>query len=117
MALVLAGCTPSTTQPAANNVTNETSVATDDANKASVELTVEQLAEFDGKNGNSCYVAVSGVIYDLSDSAFWQNGEHSISMGQASCGRDLTVVFQTQAPRDHTSGGYLQRYPIVGKLV
>jgi predicted heme/steroid binding protein len=41
-------------------------------------------------SGNDCYVAVSGRVYEISDSDKWVDGEHIDSEGQASCGRDLT---------------------------
>ncbi|BCR36702.1 cytochrome b5 domain-containing protein [Mariniplasma anaerobium] len=38
-------------------------------------LTIEQVAEFNGLNGNLAYVVVQGVIYDVTDE--WVNGEHN----------------------------------------
>jgi predicted heme/steroid binding protein len=49
-----------------------------------------ELSEYDGKSGNNCYVAVSGRVYEISNSNKWINGDHLDSDGQASCGRDLT---------------------------
>ncbi len=38
--------------------------------------TREELAEFDGKDGKPAYVAVDGVVYDVSGSALWRDGNH-----------------------------------------
>lgn len=40
------------------------------------EFTREELAQFDGKNSNKAYVAVKGVVYDVTGNAHWQAGEH-----------------------------------------
>ncbi len=42
-----------------------------------VELTLEALSEFDGKDGRPAYVAVSGIIYDVTESDAWKNGAHA----------------------------------------
>lgn len=58
------------------------------------EIGSEALAKFNGKNGNECYVAVSGKVYSISNSSSWVNGNHLDSNGKASCGRDLTEVMK-----------------------
>jgi predicted heme/steroid binding protein/uncharacterized membrane protein len=40
------------------------------------EFTREELAGFDGKDGQPAYVAVDGVVYDASASALWRGGNH-----------------------------------------
>jgi len=39
-------------------------------------LTVQELAAFDGKNGNQAYTSYEGIIYDVTDSKLWKLGEH-----------------------------------------
>jgi len=39
-------------------------------------LSVDQLAEFDGDQGRSAYFAYKGKIYDVSQSRFWKHGNH-----------------------------------------
>ena len=75
-----------------------------------LELTLEQLAEFNGKDGSPAYVAVEGVIYDVSGSAKWKDGEHNGN----SAGQDLTDVITNQSPH---GVAILKRMPIVGKIV
>jgi predicted heme/steroid binding protein len=44
-------------------------------NDGLLNLTIEEVAAFDGKNGNPAYIVVQGVIYDVTDE--WVNGEHN----------------------------------------
>ena len=40
------------------------------------EFTREELAKYDGQNGNKAYVAVNGVVYDVTGNSHWTNGQH-----------------------------------------
>ncbi len=82
--------------------------ATSDAGQ---EFTIAELAEFDGKDGRPAYVAVDGVVYDVSDSSRWGQGSHSSCSLGASAGRDLSDVIQ-QAPGNMRA--LLARMPVVG---
>lgn len=75
-----------------------------------LELTLEELAEFNGKDGKPAYVAVDGVIYDVSGSDRWGQGEHN----GFSAGNDLTEEIKTVSPHGIST---LSRMPIVGKIV
>lgn len=81
--------------------------------KTRIDLTREQLKEFDGKNGRPAYVAVNGVIYDLTVSRLWRGGEHDPSHGEAYAGRDLTHVLD-QSPHGDK---HLKEFPVVGQLI
>jgi predicted heme/steroid binding protein/uncharacterized membrane protein len=59
-------------------------------------MTLEQLAQFDGKDGRKAYFAYQGEIYDATDSPLWKNGSH---MGRHQAGCDLTEVLD-QAPHE-----------------
>ena len=72
-------------------------------------MTKEELAKFDGCDGRAAYVAVSGVIYDVSSSPLWNNGEHE---GGHQAGQDLTTELK-QAPHVRT---LIERFPVVGQL-
>lgn len=54
--------------------------------------TLEELAQYDGKGGNKCLVAVDGEVYLIEGFALWSMGEHTPSGGRARCGLDLTDV-------------------------
>lgn len=72
-------------------------------------MTLQELAQFDGKDGRKAYVAVNGTIYDLSASERWQNGEHE---GAHQAGADLTEALQA-APHVRS---VIERFPVVGKV-
>jgi len=46
-------------------------------------FTLEELARYDGKNGNDCLVAVDGEVYLIEGFALWKDGEHLLSGGRA----------------------------------
>jgi predicted heme/steroid binding protein/uncharacterized membrane protein len=54
------------------------------------EFNQESLAEFNGRDGRLSYIARDGVVYDVSDSRLWQNGEH---MKRHHAGLDLSADF------------------------
>lgn len=78
-----------------------------------VYLTIEQLAQYNGKNGQPMYVAVEGKIYDLTKCRYWKDGVHDKSPEDAIAGRDLTEILKTSK---HGSKR-VTRYPMVGYLV
>ncbi len=47
------------------------------------------LAGFDGRNGNRAYIAVGGIVYDVTDVGAWSNGSHH----GLQAGQDLTAAF------------------------
>ena len=75
-----------------------------------LELTLDQLKQFDGKNGNPAYVAVDGILYDVSNVGPWKNGDHN----GYSAGNDLTDIIKNKSPHGVKN---LEGLPIVGKLV
>jgi predicted heme/steroid binding protein len=84
------------------------------ATSASRTFTPAELAEFDGKDGQPAYVAVDGIVYDVSDSSRWPDGTHSSCNLGASAGQDLSEVIK-QAPANMRS--LLEQMPVVGTLV
>ena len=75
-----------------------------------VEMTAEELSAFNGKDGQPAYVAVDGVIYDVTEVSFWKNGDHN----GFEAGRDLTEEIKTISPHGISK---LKGLPIVGSLV
>lgn len=51
------------------------------------DVTPEQLAQFDGKEGRPAYIGYKGMIYNVTGSRFWKNGAHMV---KHLAGRDLT---------------------------
>ncbi len=83
-----------------------------------LNLTLEELKKYDGQNGRPAYVAVKGVIYDVTESRLWRGGTHSPTKGkpfesQVLAGRDLTELLK-KSPHGTTP---LKDFPAVGKLV
>ena len=39
-------------------------------------FTVEELSEYDGKDGNEAYVAINDVVYDVTEANGWVDGVH-----------------------------------------
>jgi len=72
-------------------------------------MTKEELAAFDGSNGQPAYVAVGMTIYDVSSSTFWVDGNH---VGIHKAGQDLTEDLKS-APHVRA---VVERFPVVGKL-
>jgi predicted heme/steroid binding protein/uncharacterized membrane protein len=74
-----------------------------------IEFDAEELAGFNGKNGNPTYIAHDGKVYDVSESKLWRKGQH---MNRHRSGEDLTSDMQA-APHDFN---VLERFPQVGIL-
>lgn len=72
-------------------------------------MTTEDLKEFNGRDGNPAYVAVSGVIYDVSTSSLWPDGDHE---GAHQAGQDLTEELKS-APHVRA---VIERFPVIGQL-
>ncbi len=72
-------------------------------------FTIEELKEYDGKEGKPAYAVFKGKVYDVSSSALWKNGVHA---GKHSAGVDLTESMLS-APH---SEEVLIKFRIVGEL-
>jgi predicted heme/steroid binding protein len=55
------------------------------------DLTAEQLASYDGKEGRPAFFAYEGKLYDASASKLWKQGVH---MGRHNAGMDLTEALK-----------------------
>ena len=75
--------------------------------------TLEELARYDGEDGNECLVAVDGEVYLIEGFYLWKDGEHTPSMGRARCGLDLTEVIDEESPHGRSK---LQLLKKIGTL-
>lgn len=87
--------------------------ATSPASTGGRTFTLDELAQFDGTKGNPAYVAVDGVVYDVSASAKWVQGQHTACNLGAMAGQDLSELI-TKAPA--SMRGLLEKMPVVGTL-
>lgn len=84
----------------------------DNDHSQKLHLTRRDLRSFDGKDGHPAYVAVNGVIYDVTQSRLWRGGVHAPSEGNAMAGQDLTEIIKLSPHGDK----HLKDFPIVGWL-
>ena len=73
------------------------------------DLSLEELAGYDGKEGRKAYFVYKGEIFDATNSRMWKNGVH---MGRHMAGGDLTDMLD-QAPH---SADKVLLLPKVGRL-
>ncbi|MCR3956970.1 MAG: hypothetical protein NUK57_11795 [Gudongella sp.] len=72
-------------------------------------FTLDELAEYDGLDGQEAYVAVDGVVYDVSGSDMWDAGGHN----GFQAGQDLSEEIKEVSPHGVS---VLERMPVVGTL-
>ncbi|KMT21963.1 DUF5661 family protein [Clostridium cylindrosporum] len=72
------------------------------------EFTLSELSQYDGTAGKPTYVAVNGIVYDVTNNPNWSSGVHF----GVSAGKDLTSEFQNC----HGSSSILENLPKVGVL-
>ena len=72
-------------------------------------FTLEELARYDGKDGNQCLVAVAGDVYLIEGFDLWKDGEHLPSGGRARCGLDLTKVMDEESPHGRSKLALLKK--------
>lgn len=120
-ALLAAGCgssgtttkdTTPVTQPKAEETTPSTAPSTTPQGGEKT-FTLTELATYNGQNGMPAYIAVDGVVYDVSGGQQWSQGDHSPCNLDAMAGKDLTVILQSAPARMR---GYVMALPVVGKL-
>lgn len=96
----LVGCQkkqPAITEEAAKSETQEAPQKT---------FTLEELAQYNGQDDSPAYVAVDGVVYDVS--LVFTKGKHY----QHLAGKELTKDFYSYHAKKS-----IEKYPVVGELV
>ncbi len=81
-----------------------------EANDDTMKLTLEELSKYDGKDGRPAYIAVEGIIYDVSEAPPWNGGEHN----GFTAGKELTEEMRDISPHGFSK---LKLVPAVGELV
>ncbi|RRK09325.1 cytochrome B5 [Lactiplantibacillus garii] len=69
-----------------------------------------ELAKYDGQAGQPAYVAVDGVVYDVTGIAAWAGGKHHGNLA----GRELTAVIDNKSPHGRS---VLKKLKVVGQYV
>ena len=76
-------------------------------------FTVQEMAKYNGQSGQKAYVAVDGVVYDVTGSTNWPGGKHSPCNLDAAAGKDLSEILNQAPTRMRV---YISGKPVVGKL-
>jgi len=114
VALTLTACgistTAATTAPVTTAATTVTTASTTAALTTTQRVfTAQDLAQYDGDGGTTAYIAVNGIVYDVTGVDEWTNGWHK---GVHLAGTDATAAF---ADSPH-SASFLNQLDVVGTL-
>ena len=71
-------------------------------------FTLDELKNYDGKEGRKAYIAVDGVVYDVTNVAAWQGGTHHGN----NAGNDVS----DRIVKAQHGKSTLEKLEIVGKL-
>lgn len=72
------------------------------------QFSLEELKQYNGENGQPAYVAIDGIVYDVTDVEPWKGGKHHGNVA----GNDLSEIIN-HAPHKHS---VLAKLNEVGKL-
>lgn len=79
---LLAACGGETEEPAVEEAPEDTTEQTEEDPNEAISaddldfFTVDELAEYNGQDGNPAYVAVDDVVYDVTHANGWEDGVH-----------------------------------------
>lgn len=107
--LLLVACAPATVEDSATTSSEVVSVSSSAEEMRT--FTLEELSQYNGKDGQPAYVAVDGVVYDVTNVEAWKDGEHKMGL---TAGNELTEEITNQSPHGKK---VLEGLPIVGELV
>ena len=72
------------------------------------QFTLDELSKYSGKGSNPAYVAVNGVVYDVTNNAAWAAATHF----GLTAGKDYTKEFASC----HTGQNILTRLSVAGRI-
>lgn len=112
--LAVAGCGGTTGGNKTEPGVSQTSPGTTPSESGGTRtFTIAELAKFNGQNGMPAYIAVDGIVYDVSGKPQWPEGDHTPCNLDAMAGKDLSVALQSAPSRMR---GYVMALPVVGRL-
>ena len=107
--LLLVACAPAIVEDSATTSSEVVSVSSSAEEMRT--FTLEELSQYNGKDGQPAYVVVDGVVYDVTNVEAWKDGEHKNGL---TAGNELTEEITNQSPHGIK---VLEGLPIVGELV
>lgn len=91
-----------------NAVTKDSPTDTQSEDTSNLKIfTKDELAQYNGENGNDAYVAYKDVVYDVTNHSKWKNGQHN----GKKAGTDLTKAISSSPHGDKV----FEDLPVVGK--
>ncbi|MFT7879864.1 MAG: 2-oxoacid:acceptor oxidoreductase subunit alpha [Sulfurimonas sp.] len=72
-------------------------------------MTIDELKAYDGRDGAKAYIAYNNIVYDVTESPFWKEGEHE---GVHFAGEDLTAQLSGAPHGEEVFKGF----PVVDRL-
>lgn len=73
-------------------------------------FTIEELKQYDGREGRKAYIACEGLVYDVTGSFLWKDGRHQASHR---AGQDLSDAL-VNAPHGIE---FVKRFTVVGYII
>jgi predicted heme/steroid binding protein len=112
LSIILASCAqaPASSISVISSTSSSSGQTITSSTTEELRLTLEQLKEFDGSLGKKAYIAVDGIIYDVTGNRYWFLGNHN----GFKAGRDLTYEIDNLSPHGRAN---LARVPRVGVIV
>ena len=107
--LLLVACAPAIVEDSATTSSEVVSVSSSAEEMRT--FTLEELSQYNGKDGQPAYVAVDGVVYDVTNVEAWKDGEHKLGL---TAGNELTEEITKQSPHGLK---VLEGLPKVGEFV
>ena len=84
---------------------------TNEASEVELEnFTLVELSKYNGVEGNPAYIAVDGIVYDVTNIPQWKNGQHN----GFEAGKDLTEEIKNLSPHGVSK---LSKAKKVGRLL